>query len=93
MCNMSYEREFCGLSEYVQHQKLRPLIKSTALFMQGVVDLVYADLKSIIEFGGFISSFSFKYHIFKPQVAYRPFCNRPDFTSKQGFSHSGLWPQ
>ena len=50
---MSYEREFCGLSEYVQHQKLRPLIKSTVLFKQDVVDLVFADLKSIIEFGGF----------------------------------------
>ena len=27
-CNMSYERKFCGLSEYVQFQKVRQLIKS-----------------------------------------------------------------
>ena len=50
---MSYEREFCGLSEYVQHEKLRLLIKSTALFKQGVVDLVYADLKISLNFEAF----------------------------------------
>ena len=27
-CNMSYERKFCGLSEYVRLQNVRPLIKS-----------------------------------------------------------------
>ena len=27
--NMSYERKFCGLSEYVRLIKVRPLIKST----------------------------------------------------------------
>ena len=71
MCNMSYEREFCGLSEYVQYQKLRPLIKSTALFMQGVVDVVYADLKSIIRFGdfwGLASKASYKFIII--QISY-----------------------
>ena len=68
-CNMSYKRKFCGLSEYVRLQNVRPIIKSTALFKQGLVDLVYAELKTIIEFRGFlrtvwpqkshISSFSF----------------------------------
>ena len=28
-CNMSYERKFCGLSEYVQFTKVKSLIKST----------------------------------------------------------------
>ena len=28
-CNMSYEWKFCGLSEYVQFTKVKPLIKST----------------------------------------------------------------
>ena len=50
MCNMSNEREFCGLSEYVQHQKLRQQKNSTSLFNQGLVDLVHADLKCNIEF-------------------------------------------
>ena len=31
-CNMSYERKFCVLSEYVRLQNVRPLIKSTVLF-------------------------------------------------------------
>ena len=30
-CNMSYEPEFCELSEYVQGQKVRPLTMSTDL--------------------------------------------------------------
>ena len=29
LCNMSYERKFCGLSEYVRLKKVRLLIKST----------------------------------------------------------------
>ena len=59
--NMSYEQEICGLSEFVQHQKFRSLIKSTVLFKQGFLDLVFADLKSIIEFGGFWGHYGHKF--------------------------------
>ena len=31
-CEIPYEQEFCGLSEYVQHKKVRSLKKSTGLF-------------------------------------------------------------
>ena len=47
-CNMSYERKFCGLSEYVQFQKVKLIIKSTDWSKQDLVDLGYADLKSNI---------------------------------------------
>ena len=52
MCNMSYRREFCGLPDYLC---ATPKAQTTneARFKQVLVDLVYADLKSIIEFGGF----------------------------------------
>ena len=49
-CNMSYERKFCGLSEYVRLQKVRQIIKSTDRSKQDLVDLGYADLKSNFEF-------------------------------------------
>ena len=51
-CNMSYEREFCGLSEYVRLQKVRLIIKFTDRSKQDLVDLGYADLKSNFEFRG-----------------------------------------
>ena len=31
-CNMSYERKFCGLSEYVQFRNVRLIIKSPLRF-------------------------------------------------------------
>ena len=31
-CNTAKERKFCKLSEYVQDQNVRPLIKSTDVF-------------------------------------------------------------
>ena len=70
---MSYERKFCGLSEYVQLQNVRLIIKFTDVFKQDAADLAYADLKSNFKFRGClrsiwpqisqISSFSLKYHI------------------------------
>ena len=70
-CNMSYERKFCGLSEYVRFRKFRRLIKSTKWFKRDRMDFAYADLKSNFKFWGclrpvwplksHISSFSFKY--------------------------------
>ena len=41
---MSYEREFCGLSEYVRLQNVRLIIKFTDVFKQDAADLAYADL-------------------------------------------------
>ena len=38
MCIMSYEREFCGLSEYVQFQIVRQIIKSILQFKRDRVD-------------------------------------------------------
>ena len=37
-CNMSYERKFCQLSEYVQVQKVGSLIKSTHVFKWNSAD-------------------------------------------------------
>ena len=73
MCNMSYKREFCGLSEYVRLQNVRLIIKFTDVFKQDAADLAYADLKSNFKFRGCLRSiwpqksnmslFSFKFRI------------------------------
>ena len=104
---MSYERKFCGLSEYVRLQKVRPLIKSTDRSKQDLVDFGYADLKSNFEFRdclrsvwpqkGHICSFSFKYHIamvfFILRLNIGHFAIDLFLLQKNGFSHSSLWPQ
>ena len=70
---MSYERKFCGLSEYVQVHKVRPLTKSSDLSELNSTILAYAHMKSNFKFRGClrplwpqksrISFFSFKYRI------------------------------
>ena len=106
-CNMSYERKFCGLSEYVRFRKFRRLIKSTKWFKRDRMDFAYADLKSNFKFWGclrpvwplksHISSFLFKYHIalafFHLRLIRGHFAIDLILLQKPGFLHVDLWPQ
>ena len=70
---MSYERKFCGLSEYTRFQNIRPLTKSIDLSKWGrsenacaqpILNLLFwGCLRPIWPQMSHIFSFSFKYHI------------------------------
>ena len=51
---MSYEQKFCGLSEYVQVQEVRPLTKSSDHSELNSAILAYAHMKSNFEFRGYL---------------------------------------
>ena len=55
-CNAVTEREFCQLSESVKFLKVWSLIKSSDLSRQTMDDFAYADLKSNINFRGFLEA-------------------------------------
>ena len=106
-CNVSYQRKFCGLSEYVRLKNVRLLIKSIDQSKCDSAELAYAHLKYNFKFRGclrslrplkfHISLFSFKYHITMVFLTLRlsigHFAIDLILLQKLGISHSVLWPQ
>ena len=67
-CNMSYERKFCQLSEYVRVQKVGSLIKSTHVFKWNSADFdKFGNSQKLVNFRPFSLIWKLPWPSLRPQ--------------------------